>query len=223
MKIIAFSDNHHHYNFSVSKGDVLAIAGDGTSMGTVSQVTKLNTFIGTLGFDRDHVLFIPGNHDWLFKKDEDMARSIMTNATILIDQGITIDGFNFWGSPFQPEFCSWAFNESRGKNMRKHWDLIPKDTDVLITHSPPYGIMDDILVSGENVGCWDLLSAINRINPKLCLFGHIHRDKIQQRQMKIGNTLFANVSIVDDNYKVVHAPIEINIDTSGKNARNKLE
>jgi len=55
-------------------------------------------------------------------------------------RGTTIEDLKFWGSPVQPEFFNWAFNRERGEDICKHWDLIPDDTDILITHGPAFGI-----------------------------------------------------------------------------------
>ena len=84
-----------------------------------------------------------------------------------------IDGVKFWGSPWQPAFYDWAFNVPRGRQLAEMWALIPDDTDVLITHTPPYGILDQV-ENGELVGCEDLREALLRVKPKLHVFGHIH-------------------------------------------------
>jgi hypothetical protein len=56
----------------------------------------------------------------------------------LNDSGVEIDGLKFWGSPVQPYFHNWAFNRI-GDDICKHWELIPLDTDILITHGPVKG------------------------------------------------------------------------------------
>jgi Calcineurin-like phosphoesterase len=59
----------------------------------------------------------------------------LTNCTYLEDSGISLYGLKFWGSPHQPEFCKWAFNLKRGQEILDKWNLIPADTDILITHT----------------------------------------------------------------------------------------
>ena len=85
-----------------------------------------------------------------------------------------VRGVTVWGSPWQPEFCDWAFNETRGAHMREKWARIPDRVDVLVTHGPPIG-HGDRCQSGQLAGCVDLLLTIQqRVRPKLHVFGHIH-------------------------------------------------
>jgi len=79
----------------------------------------------------------------------------------------------FYGSPWQPWFYDWAFNLERGAEIRAKWDLIPEVIDVLITHGPPFGI-GDLTARGDKAGCQDLLEVLERIKPRVHIFGHIH-------------------------------------------------
>ena len=120
------------------------------------------------------------------------------------DSGITIDGIKIWGSPIQPEFFNWAFNRKRGAEIDKHWQLIPDDTDILVTHGPPFGYLDET-ARMERVGCVDLLKRIDEIKPKVHVFGHIHEGygtAINDR-----DTLFINASVLDEHYRLVNEPI----------------
>ena len=109
-------------------------------------------------------IFIAGNHDWCFERNHKESIELLSNYPQLIylqDQEIIIDGIKIYGSPYQPEFGSWAFNQKRGKEIQAKWDLIPKDTDILVTHGPPFGIGDFVPYrGGEFVGCKDLTSTI---------------------------------------------------------------
>ena len=89
----------------------------------------------------------------------------MKNAIYLEDSGVVIDGLKFWGSPWTPEFFDWAFNARRGLQLFDKWQKIPLDTDVLITHGPPAGILDLVVTrQGEaQVGCNDLLRRIHEL------------------------------------------------------------
>lgn len=83
-------------------------------------------------------------------------------------------GINIFGSPWQPEHINMAFNLPRGEALRQKWSEIPDNTDVLITHTPPYGILDS-LEDGTHVGCEELLEAVaERVKPRVHVFGHIH-------------------------------------------------
>ncbi len=93
----------------------------------------------------------------------------------LEDEGIVIDGVHFWGSPWQPAFGGWAFNLPRGEALREKWALIPRGTDVLVTHGPPFGRGDRASMVGRE-GCMDLLARVREIAPRVHFFGHIHED-----------------------------------------------
>ena len=93
----------------------------------------------------------------------------------LEDDGAIVENLFFWGSPWQPEFCDWAFNLKRGKECQAVCDLIPDQVDVLLTHGPPLG-HGDVTSSGLRVGCEDLMYTVkSRLSHlKVHLFGHIH-------------------------------------------------
>jgi len=117
---------------------------------------------------------------------------LLKNATCYLENsGVEIDGVKFWGSPWQPEFFNWAFNLPRGRRLAEIWALIPDDTEVLITHTPPYGILDRV-DSGEHVGCEDLRRALQRVKPKVHVFGHIHEDRgvVEQKRHHIYQCLY---------------------------------
>lgn len=77
----------------------------------------------------------------------------------------------------QPEFGNWAFNLKRGSECLSKWNMIPDDTDILITHSPPLG-HGDLVCSGVRAGCAELLATVQkRVKPKYHIFGHIHEGK----------------------------------------------
>jgi Icc-related predicted phosphoesterase len=119
-----------------------------------------------------------------------------------------LEGIKFWGSPVQPEFCGWAWNEERGEEIRKTWAQIPNDIDVLVTHGPPMGILD--WVGRTHVGCEELRLAIHRAQPKVHVFGHIH-GAYGKRGIRYPETVypgfykatqFYNAAIVSDAYKL---------------------
>jgi Icc-related predicted phosphoesterase len=123
----------------------------------------------------------------------------------LNDNGISLKGIKFWGSPIQPAYNNWAFNRQRGEAINRHWKLISSKTDILITHGPPFGILDKTN-SEENTGCQDLLKKVKEIKPKYHLFGHIHE---AYGIWKDENTTFINASLLDHRYKLTNVPIYI--------------
>jgi predicted phosphodiesterase len=112
-----------------------------------------------------------------------------------------------FGSPWQPEFCAWAFNVDRGAPLAKKWEKIPEDTDVLITHGPPNRILDKTS-SGVFAGCEELRNLLDQggIKPRLHIFGHIHETYGAER---VGNTLFVNACTCTLNYRPTNPPIVI--------------
>ena len=108
MKIVIISDTHLN-EVKLPPGDVLVHCGDGLSGGTLQELVKLNAWLGKVKHQYRYVLYSPGNHDKIFEHDLLLARSIMTNATVLVDQAFDIDGFRFYCSPWTPEFCFWSY------------------------------------------------------------------------------------------------------------------
>ena len=99
---------------------------------------------------------------------------------------------------------------ARGDEIRRKWDLIPEDTDVLITHGPPHGILDlvpsDMSGNYEHAGCEELLLAVKRVKPKLHVFGHIHEGYGVARRAR---TTFVNACICDAAYRPINEPVII--------------
>ncbi len=198
MKIIAISDTHgRHDQIDVPGGDVLVHAGDFCAYGTLDEVTAFNDYLGTL--PHKHKIIVAGNHDWPFERDPEQAQKILNNAIYLQDSGIVIDGVRFYGSPWQPEFFNWAFNLPRGSALAEKWAGIPDDTDVLITHGPPAGVLDRTS-AGISAGCVDLAGAVSqRIKPKLHIFGHIHEGYgLIDKQ----GTAYVNACCCDERYQI---------------------
>ncbi len=171
-RLVIISDTHNqHRALQVPDGDILIHAGDITRRGDLADVRDFNAFLGTL--PHRHKVVIAGNHDFCFESDPAAAVGALTNCLYLQDHAVTIAGLVIYGSPWQPWFHDWAFNLPRGQPLREKWDLIPPNTDILVTHGPPLGIGDRVW-TGEQVGCADLLAAVGRIRPRLHICGHIH-------------------------------------------------
>lgn len=202
MKIVAISDTHAlHRHLSIPDGDILIHAGDITRKGDLSELADFNKWLGLL--PHQYKLVIAGNHDLCFENKSDIARSTLSNCIYLQDEEINISGIKFYGSPWQPWFQNWAFNLPRGEAIREKWDLIPLDTDVLITHGPPYQISDR-LTQGLCVGCEELLAAVKKIQPQIHIFGHIHEG---YGIVKSDETLFVNASSCNYAYKASNEPL----------------
>ena len=183
---------------------MLIHAGDCTDGGTRNET---NNFLKWMS-DQPHSykILIPGNHDFYFEKKE-LLKSIPEGIKVLLDHELIIEGTKFWGSPVTPGLENWAFNRERGLAMQRHWNKIPEDTDVLITHAPPYGIMDQI-ASGERLGCEELLKILDFVQPKIHLFGHIH---YSSGYLKRNKTSFYNLSILDEAGSIMRSPMILDL------------
>ena len=212
MRLVITSDCHGMLQqANLPAGDVLIIAGDvlGNHSGNpetdaafqLNELRALDEYCATLGFK--HLLLIAGNHDWVFQIYTGAHRSLKY-LTYLQDSGVEIDGVKFYGSPHQPWFFDWAFNEPRGgKALAHYWSLIPNDTEILITHGPPLGILDRPFGKQDSVGCELLLKRVKEVGPRVHCFGHIHGSYGREQ---IGETLFLNASLCNELYKPVNAP-----------------
>ena len=200
MKLVIISDTHRKHDLvHLPEGDVLIHCGDVSGMGTEREIREFASWFDRQEFD--HKLVIAGNHDQL------MSSQWFRSATYLQDESITIDGIKIWGSPWTPTFFDWWWMLDAGPEIAKKWALIPQDTDVLITHGPPRGILDKTL-EGDYVGCEELLRAVKRVNPKIHCFGHIHEG---YGMMDRYNTCFINASTCTRRYIASNPPVEVEI------------
>lgn len=177
MRIAATSDLHGFFPF-IPDCDVCVMAGDIIGAGTTAEEREQwIDFIawGEMIEERGiKLVWIAGNHDFALQSHPDFGRSLP--GIYLEDSGVSIDGVNFWGSPWQPWFHDWAYNAPRvdpGEEfLESKFSQIPASTDVLITHTPPVGFHDR--VGRNNVGSAALNRHIQRVMPTLAVYGHIH-------------------------------------------------
>jgi Icc-related predicted phosphoesterase len=115
-----------------------------------------------------------------------------------------------YGSPWQPEFFNWAFNLPRkGEELKRRWNNIPTDTDILITHGPAYGYVDQVIGRTEHLGCELLADRIKEIKPKIHVCGHIHSGR---NVVFDDGTLYINASVLNERYEYNYKPIVIDFD-----------
>jgi Icc-related predicted phosphoesterase len=204
VRFVVISDTHgQHAAVELPPGDIIIHAGDVSRMGKEREIISFLDWFAALPYR--YRVFVAGNHDFYFEKssDNDIAQIIPDGVTYLNDTGVTIEGIEIWGSPITPWFFDWAFNRHRGADIQKHWALIPASTSVLVTHGPPYGILDRT-IGNEPAGCSDLLKRIHDIKPACHIFGHIHEG---YGQMEKEETVFINASVVDERYMLRNAPV----------------
>jgi Icc-related predicted phosphoesterase len=177
--------------------DIFIHAGDITKHGTEAEVQDFLLWMSELPCQ--YKIFIAGNHDLYDKTQAEIQQILPPDTFYLCDSGVEIEGIKFWGSPVTVLFHNhWAFSCTRGEEMRAHWAKIPADTDVLITHSPPFNILD-LEKSGEHIGCRNLLQTVQAVKPCYHLFGHVHESYGIEQQ---GETTFINGSALNENHKI---------------------
>jgi Icc-related predicted phosphoesterase len=192
LKIVCISDTHRlHRQLKMPEGDILIHAGDIGCERGFDPLIDLNEWFKLLPYE--HKIVIPGNHDFAIENSPLTAKALLNKAELLIDEECIINGVKYWGSPCTPFFHDWAWNEQRGEPLKRIWAKIPMDTDVLITHGPPYGILDEVIYGGKNVGCEELRKRVLEVQPKVHVFGHIHEG---YGYFSEGKTQYVNASIL---------------------------
>ena len=150
-----------------------------------------------------HKIVIPGNNDYLL--EEPKERKVITNAMLLVDSGVEIEGLKVWGSPVTPLYGG-AFGMSRPEDRKKLWASIPEGLDILVTHTPPFAILDHSLPSGPREGCPYLFAEVFRARPRLHVFGHIHAG---YGTLRTDNTLFVNASLMGEDGSLSRKPVVV--------------
>ena len=226
MKIVCLSDTHTMGpQVVVPDGDVLVHTGDHTFRGNYEETIGALRWLHSLPHKKK--VIIAGNHDFYF---DDNSPETFRNCRItkpvtkhellehfpsivyLEDESYELDGVKFYGSPWQPPFYDWAFNFRDDEHAREVWGKIPQDTQVLLTHAPPRGILDYCigLDGDDRAGDSELARVVGDSLPELKLhaFGHLHEGYGIDH---IGETTFVNASICTRGYEPTNAPVVIDL------------
>jgi Icc-related predicted phosphoesterase len=207
MKIVVISDTHgQHGLLGPLSGDLLIHCGDfglGES-GADDTLQDLDDWFGRQHFR--HILCTGGNHDFAVEERQRRGQRVFRHAVLLQDQTIEIDGLRCHGSPWVPELTQWAHYRS-AVDLARAWAAIPGDVDLLITHTPPRGVLD-VNSRGQACGCPLLRQRVAEIRPQAHCFGHIHASGGTTR---VDGTWFVNASMVDHRYDLVRAPIAFDL------------
>jgi Icc-related predicted phosphoesterase len=209
---------------------VLVHAGDISHSGEDAILEDFNKWCGELKSSKvcKEIIVVAGNHDISLDPKlslngsvevEEKILKIFTNCIYLDQNFCTVDGITFYGEPRTPDFFPerWAFNLPRGDKLKEVWAKIPESPsiDVLVTHGPPYKILDllreDFRREGEDphVGCKDLKDRVFSMKKlKAHVFGHIHNG---YGITKIDDIQFVNASICTEEYNPTNLPIVIEI------------
>jgi Icc-related predicted phosphoesterase len=212
MKICAISDTHsYHRRVEIPETDVLIHAGDITWRGELEIFADFANWLKDL--PHAHKIVIFGNHELSNQGTKQIQVNLIreAGAIYLEDNGCEIDGLLFHGAPHTPEFNNWSYNLPRdGEELKRKWDMISDAIHVVISHGPPYGILDGVSGVREPQGCKLLKNRLMQLpNLKAHIFGHLHMSGGQS--IKLGEVIFANAAICDDSYNPCRQPIIIEI------------
>lgn len=219
MIIIDMISDLHGYYPKLDGGDLLIVSGDLTASDKMIDWIDFFYWLNKQSYRKK--VYIGGNHDnfltlcatnveckdiYLDEEDEECEKK-----DYLCDSGTEFEGLKIWGSPWTKTFPGinpkcMAFTVDTEDELAEKWALIPDDTDILITHSPPYGILD-LTSRGERVGSRSLRNISMKISPKLHIFGHIH--ECGGKVLDTVQTKFINASIVNEKYEHVNNPVRV--------------
>ena len=229
MRITVISDTHTKHGLipmeDLPGGDLLIHAGDIMNSGyNKNDILSFCTWFQSLKQYEDKV-FIAGNHDRLFENEPYEVEGYLKDYPLidyLQDSQLTLygDGPNgdypegnirIYGSPWQPEFYSWAFNLPKNSlQLAAKWEAIPDNTDILITHGPAYDTLDTVVGRfWDNLGCNLLAERIAVVKPKIHVCGHIHSG--YGYVFKDG-THFFNAAVLDEQYEYTQKPMTFDWD-----------
>jgi len=212
MKIVCIADTHClHREVDLPDGDLLIFAGDMDFF--QMQPTVVHDFNKWIGQQpHRHKVVVPGNHDIALDGRAHLARRLITNAHLLLGDGVELEGLKIWGSPINP-YANMPFGISDRTQRRKHWAGIPADTHVLVTHFPPHGVLDRESPRAAHQGCVELAEAIAKVNPLLHVFGHVHG---AGGLKALGTTYYVNASLTDGDGLLSREPIIMQMELDWK-------
>ena len=220
----------HGFYPDLRGGDLLIVSGDLTSKDNAVEYAEFVIWLQSQKY-RNKVV-IAGNHDNFIENNKGWAEIADLGFDYLCDSGIEVIYYRYldppnlkkigipykqktlkiWGSPWSSQFPginpnTCAFTRPYNETLADRWDLIPDDVDILITHTPPYGVFD-LVDDLEHVGNLDLRNhVIRRIKPKLHVFSHIH--ECGGNMVDTNVTKFVNCSIMNEHYKPVNKPVRV--------------
>jgi Icc-related predicted phosphoesterase len=204
LSVVCLSDTHGgHRTVEVPPGDFLVHAGDFTRFGREADALDFNLWLGEL--PHKYKIVVLGNHecntDWAPR-----CKQLFTNATFLCNESCELEGLKIFGSQFYWEEGSGR--EAEGGNDAA-FDKIPLDTDILIAHNPPLGLLD------HSFGCSALRRRLEQLHarpPRLVVSGHIHAAHgISAGPASLTGTVFVNAANCGNGYKIAWPPIVVEI------------
>jgi len=207
MKLTVISDTHNqHEQFGILSGEVLIHCGDMFNLFSKKdgELESIDDWFGRQKFDL--ILCTGGNHDSALEEQLNVVDEPFQNAVYLQDRAYIHDGINFYGAPWTPELAGQAFYRE-GSELERVWQSIPANVDVLITHTPPAGILD-VSSRGLELGCQYLAKQLRVVNPRVNCFGNVHASSGTQITE---STTYINASSVNSQFELTRRPYEVEI------------
>lgn len=208
MKLVVISDTHGLPIWDdLPLGDVLIHCGDFSNVGGYEEVKSFMEWMVTQ--PHPHKLIVPGNHEVSMcplkhgnNKVINLVKSYFPKVKCLVDQEVLIGGLKFYGTPWcggdKRIMSRWGFYMEHDTDRRAAFANIPHDTDVLITHTPPFGILDD------GLGCVELANVVREVvRPKVHVFGHIHE---RNGHVNMGRVNYYNCSNMGHSHTALGYP-----------------
>lgn len=180
-KIWFISDTHRrHKELPIPNVDMVIFCGDESNHynAAINMNEALDFFQWFRGLPIEHKIYVPGNHS--IAVAEGLIKTYdFYGVHFLINYDILIDGIRIYGSPYSPLYGNWAYMLNRAR-IKYVWEMIT-ECDILITHGPPFGILDTATIRDENggiefAGCEHLREKVKAIKPAIHCFGHLHDD-----------------------------------------------
>jgi len=216
IKIVLFSDTHgkeQELTLPSDGIDIAIFAGDaGTYKNPHQNIRSVLNFIDWYASvpNIKHKIWIAGNHCTSIEAGLVDAKTLSKEKELIYieDETVIIEGLKIFGSPWTPLFYNWAFNAERGEDIKKHWELIEPETDIIISHGPVQGVLDRCM-DGSTPGCSDLLEKVREIKPICFVSGHIHEAYGHELVDEIH---YFNVSVLNHRYKMTNKPFVFEVD-----------
>lgn len=203
LRLVFISDTHElHRKVDIPPCDILIHAGDISMFSRSTRAVRdFDAWLGELPCK--HRLVTLGNHDQWYAQSAHRLR----NATVLMNDALQIEGLTIWSSPVTP-LQSGAFAEPSLEMRRRLYRTIPAETDIVVTHGPPFGILDQAPGSKQHEGCVALLEALRRVQPMIHCFGHVHGAHGLE---EVDDINFVNAALLGLGGDIDHEPIALEL------------
>lgn len=169
-RILAFSDMHlarrcaADIRAAAKDADLIVAAGDFCNQreGLAEAVDMLWPLV-------DGMIMVPGNAE-----SAEELRAAAPEAIVLHGDATEVHGLKIFGLGYavpQTPFGGWScdLSEDHAASMLDRMG----ETDLLVLHSPPKGVADRSR-DGRSLGSTAIRAAIERVQPRLAVCGHIH-------------------------------------------------